>query len=144
MSARPTEMAERWMRSFDEGGLEILLQRLRAEAEAAPETERLALTRALRYLHQVLLPEDAARALQLALLLDEPGAPRPAAASPRAAGLERERARLGERLAGYAAVEADLLAGADEHDRLLDEERALTAEVAELEALIAAEEARDE
>lgn len=142
---QPSARARDWMRTFESGGLEAMLDALRAEAARAAPPDLTRLARALRYLHQVLLPDDAARALHLALALDEPpGRTRPPAATARSAALERERARLTERLASWEPREAALLAAADERDRLLDDERALAAEVADLEARIAAEEARDE
>ena len=122
--------------AFRAGGLEACLRELRAELAAAPAEDLPALTRALRYFHQTLLPEAAARAFGNVLLLDED--PRLARGSgggdtPRLSALERERQELAAALAREEAREADLLRAAGEHDALSEEERALQDERRALE-----------
>ena len=129
------ERARAWADVFTASGLEACLAQVRAELSAAAADDLPALTRALRYFHQVLLPEPAARVLGTVFLVDEdPRLARPAGdATPRLAALEREWRALAGVLAAEEAREPDLLRAAGEHDALTEEERALEAERRALE-----------
>ena len=129
------ERARAWADVFAASGLEACLGVLRAELSAATEGDLPALTRALRYFHQVLLPEPAARVLGTVFLVDEDPrlAPRGGDASPRLAALEHEWRALAGVLAAEEAREPDLLRAAGEHDALSEEEGALESERRALE-----------
>lgn len=127
------ERARAWADEFATAGPASAAASIRAAVAAAPADTAAILVRALRYLHQILLDADAARALAAHLFREVPP---PTIPTPRQAALERERALLDPALAAAAAREPELAAAAAELARLAEEERALETERRELERLL--------